>query len=101
MALTLLMNAVGVLEYLFLGEDGRRAADGNFGWGMMGAALMFWIMMMIRWGCLWAEDKAKRGSKRFGAGTVAGYGLGAALLLWHVASGAYYVAYLLKTQNLL
>jgi len=98
-ALTLLMNAVGVLQYLILGEDGRRAADGNFGWGMMGAALMFWIMMMIRFRCLLAEDHTKRGSGRTDVGFAFSYAGGAALLLWHAASGVYYVVYLLGSQK--
>ena len=101
MALTLLMNAVGVLEYLILGEDGRRASDGNFGWGMMGAALMFWVMMMIRFHSLWAEEKAKRGSGQPGIGVASAYVAGTVLLLWHAASGMYYVGFLLSTQNLL
>jgi len=98
-ALTLLMNAVGVVQYLILGEDGRRAADGNFGWGMMGAALMFWVMMLIRFCCLWAEYKTKRGSGRMDVGSIFAYVAGAALLLWHAASGVYYVTYLLGSQK--
>ena len=46
--LSLIMDAAGVIEYLLLGENGRRAADGNFGWGMMGAALMLWVVTAAR-----------------------------------------------------
>jgi len=102
MALTLLMNAVGVLEYLILGEDGRRAADGNFGWGMMGAALMFWVMMMICAPSLHAREKEKRSRGNAGAKTIIAYtadAASAALLLWHAVSGAYYIAYLLGSQK--
>ena len=46
-ALALVMDAVGVLEYLLLGEN-RRRADGNFGWGMMGAALLMRVVAAAR-----------------------------------------------------
>ena len=81
-ALALVMDAVGVLEYLLLGENGRRAADGNFGWGMMGAALLMWVVAAARF--FDAREAAGRLRRAAGLG----------LLTWHVASGAYYVFYL-------
>ena len=91
--LTVLTDGVGVLEYLILGENGRRAADGNFGWGMMGAALMLWAVMLPRFlrdfKLRWAKEKR----------LTVRYGVGGALLGWHLASGIYYLYYLLSTGN--
>ena len=103
MALTVLLNGMGVLEYLLLGEDGRRASDGNFGWGMMGSALMLWIMMMIHFGCTWAKEKKKAppAEGKHSGRVTAKYACGLALLLWHVGSGIYYIVYLLGTGNAL
>ncbi len=75
--LTLVFNAVAIVEYLILGENGRRAGDGNFGWGMMGAALMMWVVALIRF---------FRAEKR--------HWIGWTLLAWHLASGVYYIVYL-------
>lgn len=93
--LTLLLDAVSILEFLLLGEDGRRAADGNFGWATMGAALMLWAVTLPLF--LRAYFQAKKA----GEGLNPKYLLGFGLLVWHLASGLYYVIYLLTTQNLL
>lgn len=79
--LTLLFNVVGILEFLLLGEDGRRSEDGNFGWGMMGAALMMWVMCLIRF--LRQEQRSWPGW---------------ALIGWHWLSGLYYIYYLFTTD---
>jgi len=84
--LTLVFNAVAILEFLILGENGRRSADGNFGWGMMGAALMLWVVCLIRF--LKAAGW-KKPSKRHLIGWI--------LLAWHLLSGIYYVIYLFVT----
>ena len=93
--LTLVFDAVGVAEFLILGENGRRAADGNFGWGMMGAALMMWVVAMIRFFRI--EEGCKAASGRLNARRIGGF----ALLGWHALSGAYYIVYLFTTQNVL
>ena len=64
----------GVVEYLILGESGRRAADGNFGWGMMGAALMLWVVMLPRF----LRDIRERGKPS------PAHWAGLGLLLWHL-----------------
>ena len=88
LSLTLLLDAVGVLEFLLLGETGRRAADGNFGWGMMGGALMLWIVAMILFlRSFTAARQAGKGKLRHAGGF--------ALLGWHLASGLFYIVYLL------
>ncbi len=89
--LTLTMNAVGIVEFLILGEGGPRAADGNFGWGLMGAALMLWVVALPRFAQMRWEDRQPTISRRVA------YGAGWALLGWHLCSGVYYVWYLLST----
>lgn len=87
--LTLIFNLVAIVEMLILGEDGRRASDGNFGWGMMGASLMLWIVCMIRFlrdNCQWYKPQKL---------------IGWALLAWHLASGVYYIGYLFTSGTTL
>lgn len=84
--LTLAFNAVAVVEYLILGENGRRAADGNFGWGMMGASLMLWVVCLIRF---LKEAHGRPAAGRLLPGWV--------LLGWHLVSGLYYLYYLLTS----
>lgn len=84
--LTLAFTAVAVAEYLILGENGRRAADGNFGWGMFGAALMLWVVCLIRF---LKEADGRPAAPRLLPGW--------ALLGWHLVSGVYYIYYLLTS----
>jgi len=107
--LTLLLDAAAVLEMLLLSETGYRAQDGNFGWAVMGAALMVWAVTLP---LFWYRASAwlrRRRSAAAGAPHVVSHPraemtkivLGAALLLWHLASGIGYCVYLLATQNAL
>ena len=82
--LTLLLNLTAIVEMLLLGEDGRRASDGNFGWGMMGASLMLWVVCLIRF--LRQQDVWNWRRPRNLVGWL--------LLAWHLASGVYYIGYL-------
>lgn len=82
--LTLLLNLTAIVEMLLLGEDGRRASDGNFGWGMMGASLMLWVVCLIRF--LRQQDVWNWRRPRNLVGWL--------LLAWHLVSGVYYVGYL-------
>lgn len=91
--LTLLFDIVGIVEFLILGEDGRRAADGNFGWGMMGAALLLWVTMLPRFLITVKEEREKAGKLR------PAHIVGFVLLGWHLVSGLYYMGYLLTTVN--
>lgn len=107
MTLALLMDVVGIAEYLLLGETGRRASDGNFGWGMMGGALMLWVAMLIVFFQniaahrvavqSVAEDKKVTGKK----GLSLRHGIGFILLAWHLLSGIYYLFYLLSSDRAL
>lgn len=89
--LTLVMNLVGIVEFLILGENGRRAADGNFGWGLMAAVLMLWVIALPRFVQAHREDVQPTGLRK------AGYTAGWTLLGWHLVSGVYYLWYLLST----
>ena len=85
--LTLLFNIVGIVEFIILGEDGRRTSDGNFGWGMMGASLMMWVVCLITF----LREKKTRPQLV----------IGSSLLGWHLVSGVYYIGYLFFTENVL
>ncbi|MBR5547234.1 MAG: hypothetical protein IKU70_09695 [Clostridia bacterium] len=86
--ITLLFTLVAIAEMLFLGEDGIRAQDGNFGWGVMGASLMLWIICMIRF---LKADAVQKWSKPQNL-------LGWLLIAWHLVSGVYYIGYLFFTR---
>lgn len=104
MRLTLLMDAVAILEMLLLSENGRRASDGNFGWAMMGSALMLWAVTLP----LYARGLGRWLRRRRAAAEGKPYlsnhprlepfkwATGMLLLLCHLASGIYYVVYLLN-----
>lgn len=91
--LALMTDGVGLVEYIILGENGRRAADGNFGWGMMGAALLLWVTMLPRFLITVKEEREKAGKLR------PAHIVGFVLLGWHLVSGLYYMGYLLTTVN--
>ncbi|MEG0513813.1 MAG: hypothetical protein RR653_13980, partial [Clostridia bacterium] len=93
--LTLVFDLIGVLEFLLLGESGRRASDGNFGWGMMGAALMLWVVALIRFAKVNHEDFGR--THRIGVKHCVGW----LLLGWHLLSGIYYIYYLCTSGNVI
>ena len=105
--LTLTMEIVSIVEMLLLSETGRRASDGNFGWAMMGSALMFWALMLPLFckqvhGWINRRRAAKQGQpflENQPRAEALRLGIGSALLLWHLASGVYYLVYLLNTVN--
>ena len=45
--LTVWTNTTGFLERMLLSETGRRAADGNFAWGLMVSASLMWTVMLL------------------------------------------------------
>ena len=91
--LTFWFDVMGVVQYAILGESGRRATDGNFGWGMMGAALMLWLVALPRFvRCVredWQESRRIR----------PWHAIGILLLCWHLISGVYYIIYLLTNAQ--
>ena len=105
--LTLLMDVISVVELLLLDETGRRASDGNFGWAMMSSALMLWALTLPQFvrrfraswvkrrkaaleGQPYLEHRPRLEMARWIGGFV--------LLGWHVASGIYYLIYLMSTS---
>ncbi len=89
--ITLVMNVVGIVEFLLLGENGTRAADGNFGWGLMSSVLMLWMVALPRYVKARSEETSLTAKAR------TAYGIGWLLLAWHLASGLYYIWYLVST----
>jgi hypothetical protein len=108
-ALALLLDAVAVLQMLILSETGYRAQDGNFGWAVMGAALMLWAVALPLYGyqaLQWFRRvrKAANGAPHVvnrPRAEAAKLIIGGVLLLWHLGSGIGYYIYLLATQNVL
>lgn len=107
--LTLLLDAVAIVQMLVLSETGYRAQDGNFGWAVMGAALMLWAVTLPLF-----FVRASRWARRFRTradgmphvvsrprAQAVKMVAGAVLLLWHTASGIGYVAYLIASRNAL
>jgi len=106
--LTLLMDAASILELLLLSETGHRASDGNFGWALMGASLMLWALTLPLFMKKLGRRLARRRAAAEGQPYLEGdspraetvkWSVGGALLLWHLASGIYYIVYLMTTTN--
>ena len=106
--LAFLMDVISILELLLFSETGRRASDGNFGWAMMGSALMLWTLTLPVFlrrlqGWLTRRRDAAQGRPYLEGASpraeAAKWASGGALLLWHLASGIYYIVYLLTSTN--
>ncbi len=80
--------AVGQLEALLLHETGSRAYHGNFSWGFYLSVWLFWVAAIGIYADLLREKSLSGRLARWG---------GTALLLWHLACGAAYVATILRT----
>ena len=98
--LTLAYDAVAIVEYVLLGEGGPRADDGNFGWGMMGAALMLWVVTLIRYAHLW-EEKLPTGQPKCRLCQIGHRVMGLLLMAWHWYGGIYYLCFLFQTTRAL
>ncbi|HPF87273.1 MAG TPA: hypothetical protein PK537_04365 [Candidatus Limiplasma sp.] len=106
--LVLLLDAVAILQMLILSETGYRAQDGNFGWAVMGAALMLWAVTLPLYGYR-VSAWIRRITARDGTPHVisrphteaARMITGGVLLLWHLAAGIGYIVYLFATTNAL
>ena len=96
LALTLLMAGISVLEAMFFRETGLRQGHGNFNWASMSVALMLWVLMtghFLRSYALFLKS-ARRAWRRWIA-----FGVGFALIVWHVGSGGYYLYFLLSSGS--
>jgi len=76
-------------ENCFLGETGSRYADGNWGWGILAASLLLWIVSIPAYVKALCRNKDWK-SILFGF-------VATILLLCHLASGVYYIHYLLTS----
>jgi len=96
LVITLLMAGVSVLEAMFFRETGLRQDHGNFNWASMSVALMLWVLMTGHFLRAFAKFRksAKRAWHRWSA-----FGVGFALIVWHIGSGGYYLYYLFITGS--
>lgn len=107
--LTLLLDGVAIVQMLVLSETGYRAQDGNFGWAVMGAALMLWAVALPYFAFKFTAWVRRLRAAADGAPHVvnrpraeaAKMIIGGVLLLWHLGSGIGYYVYLLVTNNAL
>ncbi len=96
LVITLLTVLFSLLESMFFRETGMREGHGNFHWGVMSSALMLWVLMLARF---LDSFQAYRLQGQKTALRSISYGIGFALLGWHVFSGGYYLWFLLSTGN--
>lgn len=92
--LTLLMILFSVIEGCLFHETGLRVGHGNFTWAAASSAFLLWAVSAAT---LLRERAAGRLHTRPRQAALC---LSAGLLLWHLASAAYYIAYvILYTQK--
>jgi hypothetical protein len=82
---------------MFFRETGLRLGHGNFNWASMSASLMLWVLMLGRF--LRSFAGYRQGLSPRSSGRSVAYGVGFALIAWHVLSGIYYIYYLLSTNS--
>ena len=96
--LSLLMLAFSYVEALYFHEEGARAGHGNIMWALMNSTFFLWVLMAGHfWDCVaqFVRSKAKKWYQW------AIYGVGLALLLWHLVSGYYYIVLLMTTTRVI
>ncbi len=87
----------GLLITWTFAETGKRAKHGNFGWGNMLAASLFWIFCVIFFVKEVLENREKIAES---AAEKVKYGIPAIVLLWHLLAGiSYYVSLLLNMSS--
>lgn len=84
--ITLWTYACACLINAFLCETGFRADHGNFGWAMLGSAMLLWVIAIPQYVEMVLENQTKSGKRINVACGV--------LLAWHFFSGIYYIYYL-------
>ena len=95
LVITLLMAVCSVLQSMCFRETGVRWGHGNFNWASMSVALMLWVLML---GYFLNSFSEYRKEKSRSPVRGLAFGVGFALLLWHIYSGVYYL-YFLFTSN--
>lgn len=89
--LTLLTNLCAFAERVLLTETGMRSSHGNWGWALLAASLLLWVLTVPRYAKYLFE-------KHNLVGKICNV-MGFALLLYHILSGLYYVRFLLIGTN--
>lgn len=82
--------AVGILEFAFLAETGKRFANANFGWGMQAMISFVFLFSIIEW-VRWIHDTSNTRLRW-------GLYLAGLLLAAHFVSGAYYIYQIMTTH---
>lgn len=93
LVLTLLITLFALVESIVFRETGMRERDGNFTWGCASASLLMWVVMTPKYiGAIksWRANGLALWQK-------IGCALSSGLLAWHIASGVYYIVYLLTS----
>lgn len=91
-ALAWLMLFSGFMERILLAETGERFTHGNFNWGFQLSLYFVWLIAMRDWLSLYI---GRSGKKARGAG----FYISTAVLILHLASGLYYLYYLIVLGN--
>ncbi|MBE5800850.1 MAG: hypothetical protein E7319_01005 [Clostridiales bacterium] len=94
LVLSLLMVAFSTVEFMLFSETGLREGHGNFGWANMSSSFMLWVVML---GVFLRSFCQENGGRTLVRKLI--YGAGWALWLWHVASGIYYLYFLVSTGS--
>ncbi len=96
LVLGLLMTLFSVLEAMAFRETGMRMGHGNFTWAANSSSFFLWVVATGIFLRSFARERVKDGSALLKR---AGYGLCWTLFAWHLASGVYYLYFLLTTSN--
>lgn len=96
LVLALLMVFFSLLEGMAFRETGLREGHGNFTWAANSSSFILWVTMT---GIFLREFVSGLKAKTLSAGRKAAYAVGFALAGWHLASGVYYLYFLLNTGN--
>lgn len=96
LVLALLMVLFSLLEGMAFRETGLREGHGNFTWATNSSSFILWVTMT---GIFLREFVSGLKAKTLSAGRKAAYAVGFALAGWHLASGVYYLYFLLNTGN--
>lgn len=96
LVLALLMTLFSVIEAMAFRETGLREGHGNFTWAANSSSFFLWVVMAG----IWVRNFASA-CKHGGVSVArkAGWCVGWTLFVWHLASGVYYLYFLLTTEN--
>ena len=96
LVITLLLTLFSMLQSMFFRETGLRVGHGNFNWASMGSALMLWVLTLGHFLLSFSHFFRSHPKPWFRWPL---YGIGFALLAWHVYSSGFYIWHLLVSGN--